>query len=61
MMSLHRQHDYTHHSSAQWKPWEALRCLSEPIMFVEGISECRRLKVGLMFGCCIQLVMMMHV
>lgn len=27
MISLHRQHYYLHHSSAQWKPWEALCCL----------------------------------
>lgn len=28
MISLYGQRDYSHHSSAQWKPWEALCCLS---------------------------------
>lgn len=36
MISLYRLHDYSHHSSAQWKLWEALCCLREPITFIAG-------------------------
>lgn len=31
MISVYRQCDYPHHSSAQWKPWETLCCFPEPI------------------------------
>lgn len=50
MILLYRQYDYSHHSSAQWKPWEALLCLSEPITFMAGKTECRQFKVGFMLG-----------
>lgn len=48
MISLYRLHDYSHHSSAQWKPWEALCCLREPITFIA--VQYSQFKLGLMLA-----------
>lgn len=49
MISLYRQHDYSHHSSAQWKPWDALRCLPNPSQWWQA-TECTQFEVGLTSG-----------